>query len=139
MKMMKKVLVLLAVMTPVLLMAQSKKVPTNRATNSQKVAPFVMYEYVTMFVSKAEAKAPAVQPPKKGKKTKAPAATPKGRQKVVVSFDFGKEKKSKEASKFDAQAGSFKNTIDALNFLGARGWELVAKEGDTYLLKRARK
>lgn len=134
---MKKVLMLLAVMTPALLMAQAKKVPTNR-TVSQAVSPFVVYEYMSMVTSNpVGAQNPAVQSPKKGKKEKAPVAkATKGRKKVVVSFDFGKQKKVKEAGKLAAQAGSFKTALDALNFLGRRGWELVDISDDTYLLKR---
>lgn len=139
MKMMKKILVLLIVMTPALLMAQAKKVPTNRVPTQQKAAPFVVYEYMTMMTTPVAPKAPAVQSPKKGKKEKVSVPATKRRGMVSVSFGFGKEKKVKELSKMESMAASFKTTVDALNYLGSRGWELVAKDGDTYLLKRARK
>tara|TARA_Y100001933_G_C18668585_1_gene425888 strand:- start:145 stop:558 length:414 start_codon:yes stop_codon:yes gene_type:complete len=132
---MKKVLMILAVvLAPVLLMAQAKKVSTNRAIGNSNQTAYVSYEYMTMKATKAEKK--TVQSPKKGKKTTEKVQSSSERSKMSISFDFGVSARVREADLLNRKASSLNTLVDALNFLGSNGWELVSVSGDTYLLKR---
>ena len=132
---MKKVLMILTVaLAPALLMAQAKKVQTNRTIDNSKQTAYVSYEYMTMKVTKAENK--TVQSPKKGKKTTEKVQSSSERSKMSISFNFGVSARVRGADLLNRQATSLKTLVDALNFLGSNGWELVSTNGDTYLLKR---
>lgn len=132
---MKKILMILAVvLAPSLLLAQAKKVPTNRATDNSKKTAYVSYEYMTMRVAKAEKK--TVQSPKKGKKETEKVQSSSERTRMSISFDFGISARVREADLLNRKASSLKTLVDALNFLGSNGWELVSVSGNTYLLKR---
>ena len=132
---MKRVLMILTVaLVPALLMAQAKKVQTNRTTDKSKQTAYVSFEYMTMKVTKAENK--TVQSPKKGKKTSEKVQSSSERSKMSISFDFGVSARVRGADMLNRQASSLKTLVDALNFLGSNGWELVNSNGDTYLLKR---
>ena len=107
---MKKILMILAVvLAPSLLLAQAKKVPTNRATDNSKKIAYVSYEYMTMRVAKAEKK--TVQSPKKGKKEAEKVQSSSERTRMSISFDFGVSARVREADLLNRKASSLKTLV----------------------------
>ena len=133
---MKKVIMMLAMVLPMMLMAQNRA-PENKGDRPVIENKAVQYEYViirgVMDVESAD-RQEVVTPKKKGKKEEVnprPTNNVKGfmkhKQKArwFITFDFGRTK-SKEAQL--AMKNEFHSMIDALNFLGGRGFELVLSE-----------
>ena len=137
---MKKAIMMLAMVLPMMLMAQ------NRALENKSERPIIenkpyKYEYVIIrgiIDSEVTKRQESVSPKKKAKKEETMVeysiqnmSNVKGYMKYIqksrwaINFDFGRTK-SKEAQL--AMKNEFHTMIDALNFLGARGFELVLSE-----------
>ena len=127
---------MLAMVLPMMLMAQ------NRALENKSERPIIenkpyKYEYVIIrgiIDSEVTNRQESVSPKKKAKKEDINSIqmnNVKGYMKHIqksrwaINFDFGRTK-SKEAQL--AMKNEFHTMIDALNFLGARGFELVLSE-----------
>ena len=133
---MKKVIIMLAMVLPMILMAQNKNLENKGERPVIENKPY-KYEYVIIrgiidieFSNRQE----VVSPKKKGKKEEANPIhmnNVKGYMKHIqksrwaINFDFGRTK-SKEAQL--VMKNDFYSMIDALNFLGGRGFELVLSE-----------
>ena len=133
---MKKVILMLVMVMPMMLMAQ------NRAPENKVDRPIIenkpyKYEYVIIrgiIDSEVTKRQEPVSPKKKAKKEETVSIQMndvKGYMKRIqksrwaINFDFGRTK-SKEAQL--VMKNEFYSMIDALNFLGARGFELVLSE-----------
>ena len=127
---------MLAMVLPIILMAQNR-VPENKGDRPVIENKAVQYEYViirgVMNVESAD-RQEVVSPKKRGKKEELnprPTNNLKGFMKHMqkaswaITFDFGRTK-SKEAQL--VIKNEFHSMIDALNFLGSRGFELVLSE-----------
>ena len=133
---MKKAIIMLAMVLPMILMAQNKNLENKGERPVIENKPY-KYEYVIIrgiidieFSNRQE----VVSPKKKGKKEEANPIymnNVKGYMKHIqksrwaINFDFGRTK-SKEAQL--VMKNDFYSMIDALNFLGGRGFELVLSE-----------
>ena len=133
---MKKVILMLVMVMPMMLMAQ------NRAPENKVDRPIIenkpyKYEYVIIrgiIDSEVTKRQEPISPKKKAKKDETSSihmSDVKGYMKHIqksrwaINFDFGRTK-SKEAQL--VMKNEFYSMIDALNFLGARGFELVLSE-----------
>jgi len=133
---MKKTIMTLVMVLPIMVMAQ-KRAPENKGERQVIESKAAHYEYVIirglMYVEPAD-RQEVVVPKKKGKKEEV-KSRPTGNVKEyikhiqksrwVINFDFGRTK-SKEGQL--AMKNEFYYMIDALNFLGSRGFELVLSE-----------
>ena len=133
---MKKAILILAIVMPMMLIAQ------NRAPENKVDRPIIenkpyKYEYVIIrgiIDSEVTKRQEPISPKKKTKKEEVSSIKMndvKGYMKHIqksrwaINFDFGRTK-SKEAQL--VMKNEFYSMIDALNFLGARGFELVLSE-----------
>lgn len=133
---MKKVIMVLAMVLPIILMAQNRAIENKGDLPVIENKPY-KYEYVIIrgiIDNELSNKQEVVSPKKKGKKEEAnsvPMNNVKGYMKHIqksrwaINFDFGRTK-SKEAQL--VMKNEFYSMIDALNFLGGRGFELVLSE-----------
>ena len=133
---MKKAIMMMAMILPMILMAQ------NRAPENKLDRPVIenkpyKYEYVIIrgiIDSEVTKRQESVSPKKKAKKEETNSIqmnNVKGYMKHIqksrwaINFDFGRTK-SKEAQL--VMKNEFHSMIDALNFLGNRGFDLVLSE-----------
>ena len=126
----------LAMVLPIILMAQNRAIENKGDLPVIENKPY-KYEYVIIrgiIDNELSNKQEVVSPKKKGKKEEAnsvPMNNVKGYMKHIqksrwaINFDFGRTK-SKEAQL--VMKNEFYSMIDALNFLGGRGFELVLSE-----------
>lgn len=133
---MKKVIMILAMVLPVMLIAQNRA-PEQKGDRIVIENKPIKYEYVIirgLMDVDSNDKQEVVSPRKKGKREEVspnPTHNLKGFMKNMVkarwaiTFDFGRTK-SKEAQ--IGMKNEFHSMIDALNFLGGRGFELVLSE-----------
>ena len=133
---MKKVILMFVMVMPMMLMAQ------NRAPENKVDRPIIenkpyKYEYVIIrgiIDSEVTKRQEPISPKKKAKKDETSSihmSDVKGymkhiqKSRWVINFDFGRTKSKEEQL---AMKNEFYSMIDALNFLGARGFELVLSE-----------
>ena len=133
---MKKVILMLAMVLPVMLIAQNRTSENNSDRLIVENKPY-KYEYVIIrgiIDSEVTKRQEPISPKKKAKKDETSSihmSDVKGYMKHIqksrwaINFDFGRTK-SKEAQL--VMKNEFYSMIDALNFLGARGFELVLSE-----------
>ena len=133
---MKKAILMLAMVMPMILTAQNRAPENNSDRPIIENKPY-KYEYVIIrgiIDSEVTKSLEPVSPKKRSKKdetTSIQMNDVKGYMKHIqksrwaISFDFGRTK-SKEAQL--VMKNEFHSMIDALNFLGARGFELVLSE-----------
>lgn len=133
---MKKVIMMLVMILPIMLMAQNRTLENKGDRPIIENKPY-KYEYVIIrgiIDSEVSNIQVSVSPKKKAKKEEANSIlmnNVKGYMKHIqksrwaINFDFGRTK-SKEAQL--AMKNEFHSMIDALNFLGGRGFELVLSE-----------
>lgn len=112
---MKKVIMMLAMVLPVMLMAQ------NRPTQSGP--KFSRGEYMVMTAVPAISSNAVVTSPKKSKK-KEVVKEDKRLSKYQIQFDFGR-RLGEEHHMLLEEAERMTDAVDALNFLGNLGWRLV--------------
>ncbi len=133
---MKKTIMILVMVLPMMVMAQ-KRAPENKGEHQIFESKPAHYEYVIlrglMDIEPTD-RQEVVTPKKKGKKEEVkPKPTRNVKEYIThikksrwaINFDFGRTK-SKEAQL--AMKNEFYSMIDALNFLGSRGFELVLSE-----------
>ena len=133
---MKKVIMMLGMVLPIILLAQNRA-PENKGNHPVIENKPYKYEYVIIrgiIDIELSNKQEVVSPKKKGKKEEVNPIhmnNVKGYLKHIqksrwaINFDFGRTK-SKEAQL--VMKNDFYSMIDALNFLGGRGFELVLSE-----------
>ena len=150
---MKKVILMLAIFMPMDLMAQNRA-PENKVDRPIFENKKFKYEYVIirgLIVSEVTKIQEPVSPKKKAKKEETVymqindlKGYVKGIQKSRWAINFEFSRKSKEAQLL--MKNEFNSMIDALNFLGDKGFELVLSEvqktphGDMqiYYMRKAR-
>lgn len=130
---MKKVLLMMAFVMPVMMMAQTKTAPQKPRQNppQERVAK-TSFEYMEMIATEVVEK--AVASPKKSNKSKEKASAEKTTESYQITFNFGRE--SKDLKKRVGKASTMNRPMDALSYLGTMGWELTAVSGNSYYLKR---
>ncbi len=126
---MKKVLLMVAFVMPVMMMAQTKTAPQKP---TQDRAEKISFEYMEMIATEIAEK--VVESPKKSKKSKGKVSTEKAAKSYKMTFNFGR--RSKDHQKRAGKAATMRNPLEALSYLGSMGWELTAVSGDSYYLKR---
>ena len=126
---MKKVLLMVAFVMPVMMMAQTKKAPQKP---TQDRVEKIGFEYMEMIATEVAEK--VVESPKKSKKPKGNVSTEKTTNNYTMTFNFGR--RYKDHKKRAGKASTMRNPLEALSYLGSIGWELTAVSGDSYYLKR---
>ena len=126
---MKKVLLMVAFVIPVMLMAQTK---TAQQKPTQDRVEKIRFEYMEMIATESADK--VVESPKKSKKSKGNVSTEKATKSYKMTFNFGRQ--SKDQQKRAGKASAMRTPLEALSLLGSMGWELTAVSGDSYYLKR---
>ena len=128
---MKKVLLMVAFVIPVMMMAQTKKV-SQKSTN--KGVERIAFQYLEMIVT--EVSEQVVSSPKISKKSKENISDETLASKYKITLNVGRL--SKDHQKLLNKASMMRNPIEALSYLGSLGWELGGVSGDSYYLKRRR-
>jgi hypothetical protein len=120
--MMKKVIIMICFMLPMLLVAQTSS--TKGSPEKSKRSDFrpVIYTYMIMEFSE---KSKAVVSPKSKKKSKNLEVESNS------NYTFSSNDKTLD-SKLNKLSSEFKSELDALSLLGEMGWHLVQIKGNNY-------
>ena len=128
---MKKVIMMLTMVLPIILMAQNRPSVQKKSALQEKTK--VNFEYLEMHAEKlSEAK--TVSSPKK-KKSKDVSSKPV-QNTYNITFNYSMRMSKGMMKKELGRIGKVKNPLEALEYLGSLGWELIAVSGDNYYLKR---
>lgn len=130
---MKKAIMMMAMVLPVMLMAQSRT-PVHKSGETERVK--FKFEYMEMHVEEV-ALTKAVESPKKKKRDKSVAVPASSKKAYKITFETGRSP-AKEAHKGMDRAKQMNTPLEALGYLGSMGWELTAVSGEVFYLKRAR-
>lgn len=126
---MKKVIMMMAFVMPVMMMAQTKTAPQKPP---QERVSKTSFEYIEMIATEVAEK--VVESPKKSKKSKKQVSTAKAAKVYRLTFNFGRG--STDIKKRVEKVSNMRSPMEALTYLGSMGWELTAVSGDSYYLKR---
>ena len=116
---MKKVILMMTLVLPLAMMAQTRPSPTKKPIPSEKERVFKPVNYMEMTLTEELV----------GKK---------GNKEVKTSYSFNST--NKRIDDMIAKSSSkFKSVVQALNYLNSLGWELISVSGDKYYFKNAKR
>lgn len=116
---MKKVILMMALVLPLAMMAQTRPSPAKKPVPSEKERAFKPVNYMEMTVTEELV----------GKK---------GNKELKTSYSFNSTNKRIDDMIVDVSS-KFKTVVHALNYLNSMGWELISVSGNKYYLKNTKR